>query len=152
MQIAETMEKYWNAYNEHDLEALLSFYDEEVIIRFPTDPQPARGKEQLRHRWTMLFTKVIPDIREALLSTIIQGDLVACETIESGTVTIPSEIATQMNVPAVSQPYVIYVGSFFRFNAQGLIAEVHAYWDTSTFSQQIGIDITHVRAMQSRTN
>lgn len=152
MMLDATMKHYWDAYNEHNLEALLAFYDEEVLIRFPTDPEPARGKEHLRKRWTMLFSKVIPDIHEEHLSTIIQGNLVACEVIESGTFTIPAELAAQMNVPAMSRPYMMPIGSFFQLNAKGLIAEVHSYWDTGTFSQQLGIDIAQVRAMQSRAH
>jgi hypothetical protein len=150
MKLEDTIEKYWRAYNGHDLDAILTFMDEDVIIRFPTDPHPAQGKEQLRQRWTLMFTKVIPDISEEILTTVVQNNLAACEVIERGTFNLPPEAASTINISSFSRPYMMHLASLFRFNAKGLIEEIHSYWDTGTFSQQIGLDISHVRSLQSR--
>jgi len=150
--LEETIKDYWRAYNNHDLETVLAFMDENVTIYFPTDPQPIQGKEKIRKVWSVSFGKVIPDIKEEVLKTVVQGDMVACQFIESGTLTIPPEIASSVNIPVVNRPYKMRMASFFRFNAKGLIEEIHSYWDTGDFSKQIGIDISVIRSMQSHAH
>ncbi|MDB5054813.1 MAG: hypothetical protein JWM44_2863 [Bacilli bacterium] len=98
----------------------------------------------------MSFGKVIPDIKDEVLKTVVQDDMVACQFIESGTLIIPPEIASSINIPTGNRPYKMRMATFFRFNAKGLIEEIHSYWDTGAFSKQIGIDISVIRSMQSR--
>jgi steroid delta-isomerase-like uncharacterized protein len=148
----QIIQSYWDAYNRHDLEAILNLFAEDVIIHFPTDQEPIVGKENMRKVWMMLFAKVIPDISEEVFSITLQGNRAACQAIERGTLNIPEEVERQMNLPAANRSYTMQVGSFFRFNEEDLIEEVWAYWDTYSFSQQIGVDISIIRTMQSRAH
>lgn len=66
-----TIDQYWKAYNEHDLDGVLGLLDEDVVIHFPTDPQPILGKEEIRRVWSRLFGRIIPDIHEDVLSTVV---------------------------------------------------------------------------------
>lgn len=151
MHLEDTMERYWQAYNRHDLDAVLALMSDDVVIQFPTTPQPIRGKESIRPVWSMLFGTVIPDIHEEVLRTVVQGDTVACEFVESGTLILPPSFAeSSASSSPAGRPYKIDIASFFSFNSEGLIERTRAYWDTGAFAEQIGIDISVIRSMQSR--
>lgn len=150
MNLEDTMNQYWQAYSRHDLEAVLAYMSEEVIIQFPTSAQPSRGKDHIRPVWSMLFSTVIPDVRQEVVTTVIQGDTAACEFIETGTLHLPEGVAE--SVSAGGRPYTMDMASFFHFDNTGLIDRIRSYWDTGSFAEQIGIDISVVRSMQSRAH
>jgi steroid delta-isomerase-like uncharacterized protein len=152
MNLEATVNEYWKAYNAHDLDALLAMMDENIHIYFPVDPKPKIGKEQIKKVWTLSFTTVIPDIHEELHTTIIEKDRAACRATESGSVWIPEEAAQQLGIPAMKRLYKIEIGSFFKFNEQGLIEEIHSYWDTGNFAKQLGIDIGIIQSMQAQAS
>lgn len=147
-----TIDQYWKAYNEHDLDGVLGLLDEDVVIHFPTDPQPILGKEEIRRVWSRLFGRIIPDIHEDVLSTVVQDGTVACEVVESGTLVVPSDPSEALSASTSSshRPYKMNVAAFFRLNDDGLIERIRSYWDTGAFAKQIGIDIGLIRSMQSR--
>jgi ketosteroid isomerase-like protein len=148
-QNLQALKAYWQAYNKHDLESILLLFDENIIIHFPTNPQPIHGKSNIQKVWTLLFTKAIPDIHEQVLSIFVNNDMGACQVIETGTLNIPPEIEQTMNMEPAVRSYQIPIGSFFHFNEQGLIDKISAYWDTAIFSQQVGVNIEIIRAMQN---
>jgi steroid delta-isomerase-like uncharacterized protein len=147
MNTRETVERSFQAYGRHDLEALLALLDDDVVIRFPTSPLPIRGKEAIRPFWSMAFTTLIPDVRQHDVSMVAQGGTAACRFIETGTVTITSGTAASLGVPEGGRPYRIGMATFFHISGGGLIDEIHSYWDAASFSEQLGIDLKTIRSL-----
>ncbi|WP_433220081.1 nuclear transport factor 2 family protein [Microtetraspora malaysiensis] len=151
MSHEDVIKRYWEAYNGHDVDAVLALMSDDVIIQFPTTPQPIRGKESIRPVWSMLFSKVIPDIHEEVVRTVIEGDTAACEFVETGTLTVPPGLGGAPSSGSThGRPYRTDIAAFFSFNREGLIERVRSYWDTGAFAEQVGIDIAVIRSMQSR--
>lgn len=150
MNLTDTVNQFHQAYSRHDLEGLLAHLTDDVVIQFPTSPQPIRGKESIRPVWAEVLSTIIPDIQQELLSTVEQGRTVACEFTETGTLTIPAAAAESAGLSPDGRPYRLTMVSFYDFTVDGLIANIRSYWDTGSFAEQIGIDIAVIRAMQVR--
>ena len=74
-----------DAMNEHDLEALVGVFDQDVISETPAHPQRTfRGADQVRRNWEQIFAGV-PDLRADLLDAVADGDTVWSEWDWSGT-------------------------------------------------------------------
>ena len=74
-----------DAMNEHDLEALVGVFDQDVISETPAHPQRTfRGADQVRRNWEQIFAGV-PDLRADLLDAVVDGDTVWSEWDWSGT-------------------------------------------------------------------
>lgn len=135
----QVVEGYLKAWNNHDLGALLATLDESVVVVVPSFAEPIRGKQQLRTLWGTLFDKVSPDVKEQVLTTMVEDHTVACECIE-----------TAVYAPdSIDKPYRIHLAVFFRVNARGLISEIHSYWDTTSMFQQLGKGIAEIRGVLS---
>ncbi|WP_214411017.1 nuclear transport factor 2 family protein [Sphaerisporangium fuscum] len=152
MRLNDTINQFHRSYSDHDIEGLLTHLAEDVTIQFPTGPQPIRGKKNIGPVWTMVFTTLIPDIRQELLSTVAHEQFAACEFIETGTLTIPAEAAGPLGLTPGGRPYSMNMASFFHFDDEGLIDEIRSYWDTGSFADQIGIDIAVIRSLQARAH
>ncbi|MEV0400931.1 nuclear transport factor 2 family protein [Actinoallomurus sp. NPDC050550] len=152
MRLTDKIDQFHRAYSDHDIEGALAYLAEDVVIQFPTSPQATRGKQSIRPVWSMVFTTVIPDIRQEMLSTVAHGRFAACEFVETGTLTVPSEVADPMGLSPGGRPYSMNMASFFHFDDEGLIDGIRSYWDTGTFADQIGIDIGVIRSLQARAH
>ncbi len=150
MNLTDTINQFHQAYSRHDLECLLAYLADDVVIQFPTSTQPIRGKENIRPVWAEVLSTIIPDIRQDLLSTVEQGRTVACEFTETGTLTIPAAAAESVGLAPGGRPYRLTMVSFYDFTEDGLIAGIRSYWDTGSFAEQIGIDIAVIRALEAR--
>ena len=74
-----------DAMNEHDLEALVGVFDQDVISETPAHPQRTfRGADQVRRNWEQIFAGV-PDLKADLLDAVVSGDTVWSEWDWSGT-------------------------------------------------------------------
>jgi steroid delta-isomerase-like uncharacterized protein len=147
LSIAESVERYWAAYNAHDLKAVLALLAKDVEVRFPTAPQPIVGRQVIGTVWEALFASVIPDIHEDIQTVAIDGNVAACEVVESGTVHLPQGLAS--GASATGRSYRMNLAAFFHFGSDGLMTQVRSYWDTGTFCEQLGIDLAVLRAAQA---
>jgi steroid delta-isomerase-like uncharacterized protein len=152
MDLRETIGQFHEAYGRHDIDAVLAYLAADVVIQFPTSQQPMCGKEAIRPVWTMLFSHVTPDIRQQVVSAVVQGNTAAYEFVETGTLTLPPAVATSLQVDGGGRPYRLEAASFVRVNTQGLMDRIRTYWDTANFADQIGIDISVIRSMQDRAH
>ncbi|WP_345469253.1 nuclear transport factor 2 family protein [Actinoallomurus oryzae] len=152
MRFTDAINQFHQAYSDHDIDGVLAYLAEDVTIQFPTSPHPIRGKQKIRPVWSMVFTTVIPDIRQEMLSTVTHGQFAACEFVETGTLTIPSEVTDPLGLAPGGRPYSMNMASFFHFDDEGLIDEIRSYWDTGSFAEQIGIDIGVIRSLQARAH
>ncbi|MEU4228656.1 nuclear transport factor 2 family protein [Nonomuraea sp. NPDC026600] len=152
MQLTDVINQFHQAYSDHDIDALLAFVAEDVTIQFPTSPESIRGKDSIRPVWSMVFDTVIPDVRQEILASVTQGRAAACEFIETGTLAVPSSVAESLGLASGGRPYSMRMASFFEFDDEGLIESIRSYWDTGSFADQIGIDISVIRSLQARAH
>ena len=138
MIAAETVELYWRAWSEHDLDKLLSLLAPDFVSRSSLS-QGRRADKTMVAAGFKMFDKALPDLKEAIVSTIEEDGRVACEVLETATFTGPMELPSGMIAPT-NRSYRLPVASFFSVNAQGLIVEQRTYWDTANWAEQIGID------------
>lgn len=135
----ETVTKYWKAYTEHDQEAILSVLASEYVLRSPLSG--GRATKDMVAGGLKLFEKSFPDLKEEVVSIIVEGDRVVCEVVETASFTGPLEWPTGVIAPT-NKSYTLPFAAFFKVNAQGLILEQRNYWDTANWIQQVGIDAT----------
>jgi ketosteroid isomerase-like protein len=153
MDLCETIRQFHAAYSRHDLDALMAYLAPDVVIQFPTGPKPIWGRDSIRPVWAMVFSTLIPDVRQHGLTTVAHDDTAAaCEFVESGTLTIPPDVAESLKLAPGGRPYRMDMASFFHRNSDGLIDRIRSCWDTGSFAEQIGIDITVIRSLQARAH
>lgn len=152
MQLTDTIHRFHQSYSDHDIDGMLACLADDVTIQFPTSPEPIQGKESIRPVWSRVLDTVIPDIRQEVLATVTQDRMAACEFIETGTLTVPPAMAESLGLASGGRPYSLKMVSFFHFDDEGLIDEIRSYWDTGSFANQIGIDISVIRTLQARAH
>jgi steroid delta-isomerase-like uncharacterized protein len=138
MTAAQTVELYWRAWSEHDLDKLLSLLAPDFVSRSSLSQGHPADKTMIAAGFKM-FDKALPDLQEAVVSIIAEGGRVACEVLETATFTGPMELPSGVIAPT-NRSYRLPVASFFGVGVQGLIVEQRTYWDTASWAQQIGID------------
>jgi ketosteroid isomerase-like protein len=67
------------ALNAHDLELLVSCFDEQVVSEQPAHPSRAfRGRAQVERNWTQLFA-AFPDLSATLVRSLVDSGVVWAE-------------------------------------------------------------------------
>ena len=139
MNPGETVKKFLDRWNKHDVDGIVTLLDAEIVGSNPLlDPHKQRGIEGVREGTTALI-RAFPDIKMEIAKTVVQGDTVAVEYVETATLKGPFELSTLSTQPT-NRSYKLPVALFFRVNDKGLIVELRSYWDTRKYFQQIGID------------
>jgi steroid delta-isomerase-like uncharacterized protein len=134
----ETVQDYWRAWSEHNLDHLLALLAPGFISRSSLGQGRPAGKDLIAKGFKV-FVNALPDLRENIVSLFGQENRVACEVIETATFTRPMELPAAVIAPT-NRSYKLPVASFFRLDAQGLIVEQRTYWDTANWAEQIGLD------------
>ena len=126
-----------DAYNRHDVEALLEHHADDIVWTEPTLPAPARGKVAVAAALRDTFTafpdlqvpgdgfRVYPDAEDQ--SAVVTWTLV-------GTMTGP----LQNGVPATGRSVRMGGANLARFR-DGLISEYTFYYDSLAMMQQLGL-------------
>jgi|HubBroStandDraft_1064217.scaffolds.fasta_scaffold15839_4 steroid delta-isomerase-like uncharacterized protein len=135
---AQAVSSYWRAWSEHNLNDLLELLAPDFISRSSLSQGRATGKEAIAKGFAM-FDKALPDLREEITSLVTADNSVVCEVEETATFTGPMHLGAHVIAPT-NRSYTLPVASFFRINAQGLIAEQRTYWDTASWAKQLGVD------------
>lgn len=115
----KTVIAMFDAFNRHDVDALVSLYAETAVLVSPDYCQPKHGKAAVREIYSGLFN-AIPDVYDDLKTLIVSGDTVAVEFIATG----------QMGDFSIHQP----IAAFIQVQ-NGLIIRDTGYFDTGTENQ-----------------
>ena len=113
----ETMQQVMDAFNRHDLDAIMAFFAEDATLETPrgTDPWGSRfvGKSAVREGLAARFTG-IPDVRYSEDRHFVSGDRGVSEWLLTGTTTAGERIAVR--------------GCDLWEFRDGLIARKDSYW------------------------
>ena len=112
-----TMEEVLDAFNRHDLDAIMAFFTEDAVLEMPRGPEPwgsrSVGKAAVREGLAMRFAG-IPDVHYSEDRHFVCGDRGVSEWLLTGTTTTGEHIAVR--------------GCDLWEFRDGLIARKDSYW------------------------
>jgi steroid delta-isomerase-like uncharacterized protein len=124
----ETVRLFFDAWNKKDIDGLMALLDSKVSGRNPLSGQERIITKEAFRTVLRRNMKSFPDLHMRVDRAVADGEIVAVEEFETATLT------------SANQSYEMPVACFFRVNADGLIVEIHNYWDTKTYFQQLATD------------
>lgn len=125
------LDRYADAKNRHDVEAILELCHPDCAYRSVGLPGEVRGTEQLRAFYTALF-QALPDYRGDFDGRAFTGDTAAVWGRFGGT--LEGEL---QGLPASGQPIEVPVVFMVTFK-DGVIAEDVGYFDVRMLAEQAG--------------
>ena len=138
-EISSVLENYASAWNEHDVDKLVTFFDENCVYEDLATEIIRYGKEEVRAFLRDLFIS-FPDVHFEHRSVFTSGNRGLREWSMSGTFTGSTDV---MKIMSTGKLFSIRGASVLEFRS-GRISRNTDYWNFSSFQQQVGAD-------QSRT-
>jgi steroid delta-isomerase-like uncharacterized protein len=134
MDSLECSQKYFDAWNRRDADAVLATFADEGTYSDPTSGGRLRG-EALRGYMAGLWA-AFPDLSFEIASKGVAGDnLVAAQWVMRGTNTGP-----MMGLPPTGKPVTVSGADFIRV-AGGKIQTVDGYFDSRAVPEQLGLQV-----------
>lgn len=128
------------AWNNHDLEKALTYYDENIKWRDYSFPEPFLGIEGAK-RFFNIWNTAFPDFRIKVLTKLVGEDIVAMEMEFSGTHSGSLHLP-DMDLPPTNKKIVVRDANFSKFK-NGKLIEVSDYPDVQGMMVQLGIQPVH---------
>ncbi len=125
------------ALNDHDVDRFLSYHAESALGRFPSTPDPVRGREAIRPGLERLV-RAFPDLRLSQDHAFGQGDWVTIQGHFTGTHKAPLDAPGGRTFPATNKPVRLPFALVARVEG-GKIAELSAYYDMMGMAAQLGL-------------
>jgi hypothetical protein len=110
-------------------------YAPDAVLIVPL-AEPIRGPEAIE-RYEDGIRLAFPGATLTVARPVVRGDHTALEWEYRGTHGGPLALPGRV-VPSTGTQIVLRGASFLRFNAQGLIAEEHRYYDVRSLLEQLG--------------
>jgi steroid delta-isomerase-like uncharacterized protein len=122
--------KFFAAYDVHDVEGMLALCADDAQGRYVPYGRdsvvPIRGG--IDGIWRA-FPQAVPDFRVEVVEMLAEGNTVIIQTVMSGP--IPAEVP---GIAKKAQVVFISHAHFLRFNTQGKISRLDAYWDNTVLN------------------
>jgi ketosteroid isomerase-like protein len=122
--------KFFAAYDVHDVEGMLALCADDAQGRYVPYGRdsvvPIRGG--IDGIWRA-FSQAVPSFRVEVVEMLVEGNTVIIQTVMSGP--IPAEVP---GVAKKAQVVFIPHAYFLRFNTQGKISRLDAYWDNTVLN------------------
>jgi steroid delta-isomerase-like uncharacterized protein len=138
LSLETTIASYSEAWNRHDVLAILAFHTDDTVFENHTSGGSAVGKTELRALIERIFS-TFPDLRFATRRAYFGESVVVLEWTASATHTTPIVRGTRSFPPT---------GKTLSWNGMdvlpirdGLIARKDVYADSLSFLQQLGVDL-----------
>ena len=138
MKPEETVMSYWRSWTEYNLDAVLILLASDFVSSTPLKQDI--NKENFIKGFKM-FEKTFSDLNHEITNIVANGDMVACEVVQTATFTNPLELPTG-TIPPTNKSYKLPFAQFFRISPQGQISEQRQYFDVNYWFQQIGMNPT----------
>jgi steroid delta-isomerase-like uncharacterized protein len=125
------------AWNTHDIEAILEHLDPDVLWTDPTLPEPVRGKEAVRKELKNTFT-AFPDLHLPTEDFQRYADSASQSSMSTWTFTATMTGPLDTGVPATGRSVRMRGATQVRYR-DGLITEFTQYMDTYELMAQLGM-------------
>jgi len=121
--------QYWNS---HDIDGILTFYDEEIVWRNVGLEETYTGKGEVRGFLERLMT-ALPDLVFTVDRKFARGDSICEQWTVKGT-----HLGPFLGIPATGRPVVIEALSTVTMR-EGKFLRDEFYWDTRSVMHQMGL-------------
>ena len=134
----DTVEKFFDALNRHDLDTAMGVWAPDAEIHDPGAPEAIKGTDAIRQNlnsWLQAF----PDIKLDTVGPVLsEGNNAGFQVRISGT-HLGDLVGPQGTVPPTNKVIQFAGMGFWTLNSQGLIAEESRYYDTAGLMSQLGL-------------
>jgi len=137
MKPEEVVRHWYEAWNRHDIDAVVAMLAPDFVEYSPANPGPIRGKAAYR-RAQEPELKAVPDFKANNLNMVAGGDTVGVEVEFVGTFKGPLEILGRM-LPPTGRRIRGKWAEFDRISADNLIVEQRVYIDLASLLRQFGL-------------
>ena len=139
---------YMMAFNSHDLDKFISFYDNNCTVEDIGVGRTIHGAQELKKGWGEFF-KGFPDAKMEFKNAVQSGDWMASEWVMTGTHT--GELKGEGNMPTMAptnKKVNVKGASFIQIRNNKIVQETD-YWNAATFIMQLGMMQGMMQGMQS---
>lgn len=133
-----TISRYGDAWNRHDVDAILAMHTDDSVFENHTSGGKGVGKAEIRTILEGVFA-TFPDLRFEGRRTYVREDLVVQEWTATATHTKAITRAGKTYPP--SGRAMSWIGMDVIPMRDGLVAGKHVYVDSISFLRQIGVEI-----------
>ena len=136
----ELAERYSAAWNEHDLEALMSMHTPDSVFELhQSGVDPAVGHEAVRRMFEFLL-RAWPDQRFETKRLTVREDFYVSEWVLTGTLALPWRIGDAVAVPNGKR--ISFAGVDIMTCEDGKIKLKSCWIDSVAMQQQLGLSIS----------
>jgi predicted ester cyclase len=139
MNLHELVDRQFDNYNAHDVDAIIAVYHPAGIIRSPMYPSGA-GIDEHREALRSVFG-AFDDARFDAELLVVERQRVSVEFRVAGTHTGPLRIPGIRSFEATRHPFSIRGMLVQEFDATSKVLAERAYWDTTTLLTQLGLEL-----------
>jgi steroid delta-isomerase-like uncharacterized protein len=129
--------KQVEAFNRHDAAEFAAVYAADAVVYDPYYTEPLIGRDAIENDMASFF-RAFPDIHNAILSVVVDGNILAGEYSVRGThqgsLVLPSGA-----IPATGRELTFNGSHFSRLNSNGEIVEERRYFDVAAQLRQLGL-------------
>jgi steroid delta-isomerase-like uncharacterized protein len=136
--LEDVIAKYNDAWNRHDIDAILALHTEDSVFENHTSGGRAAGKREIRAMVTSVFA-AFPDIHFDGRRTYVRDDLVVQEWTATATHEKPFTRAGTTYPPSGKR--ITWNGMDVIPMKDGLVARKDVYVDSISFLRQLGVPI-----------
>lgn len=133
MDMTKNIDEYKLAWNQHDLNKLISFFADDGIYDNVSQGDVYQGKKEVTAFINSMFVDM-PDLKLDFKSVFSAGDWMGIEVVMSGTFAHSS----MPGVPATGKTFSLRGVSVIQLR-NGLITRKSFYVNMATFLQQVGL-------------
>jgi steroid delta-isomerase-like uncharacterized protein len=130
-EIRGLVDRYVEAWNAHDPDAVAAFYASDAISRDVGEARPDRTSIR---RGVSDYLAAFPNFHLGVSRVGVDGDVVYVEWHATGT-----HSGQFMNVPATGRVVQVDGCIVVRIGSEGLIVSEILYWDVASLLEQLGI-------------
>lgn len=149
--INRIIDDYWTAFNHRNIDTILSNLDKEINFYSPSYPCGTQGKIYVQLFLSELFINSSVSISDKIVYTLSERetrpDRAVASGIIKGKIILPEKINSHWD-KRPTQSFRLWGATYFRINmSDGLISELHTYWDLYTFLHQDEIKLQNYMAL-----
>jgi steroid delta-isomerase-like uncharacterized protein len=129
-----TFNEWISAHRAHDLDKLISFVTDDVVIRSAAGEKmpPANGKAEAREHWQGIYS-TFPDFKMEAVALTAEDDRLVAEISHGGT------MKGKMGDQGPTGKSYRLTGAFRMDFTNGKIQHIQSYWDTASMAGQLGL-------------
>ena len=136
-QMRALADELLDAYNRHDVDALLPHYTDDVVWTEPTLPAPAHGKREVAAALKDTFT-AFPDLHVSTDEFALYPDVDGQSAVVTWALTGTMTGSMSNGVPATGRSVAMNGANVARFR-DGRICEYTFHYDSLAMMQQLGL-------------